>query len=244
MVFLHGLMGYGQNWRSVIRNFEDQFCILSFDQRGHGSSFQPEEGYQPENYAEDLNKILEELGWDKISLIGHSMGGRNAMQFTHTYPSKVEQLCIVDIGPDLNAAAIQKIEKIFDVAPGPFESKEEAKGLLFSSFSQVLANYLLANIEKKENGQFNWRFSKRGILESLYQGREKERWEEWKSINCPTLLIRGEKSEDLSPEIYQKMLDTNPNAEGIVIEGAGHWVHYERRKAFCTVLQAFLEKHS
>jgi len=66
LVFLHGLMGSGANWRKIVKEFSDQFQVLTFDQRGHGRSFQPENAYSPKDYSEDLLKILKELGWDKI----------------------------------------------------------------------------------------------------------------------------------------------------------------------------------
>src|SRR5512135_2152018 len=81
VVFLHGLMGSGVNWRKIAQSLEADYQVLIFDQRGHGRSFQPSSGYAPEDYANDLALILEELRWEKILLVGHSMGGRNALHF-------------------------------------------------------------------------------------------------------------------------------------------------------------------
>ncbi len=240
MVFLHGLMGYGQNWRSIARHFEKDYQVLTYDQRGHGKSFHPDSGYRPEDYAEDLRNITEELNWQDFILIGHSMGGRNAIEFAHLYPEKLRALVVVDIGPDYNPAAIAKIERIFQIAAAPFSSREEAKELFFEHFTENLANYLYANLEKKDD-LWNWRFSKHGVLESLYQGREKNRWQEWQSIKMPTLVIRGALSEDLTQKVYEKMLESNPHAQGSIIEGSGHWVHFEKREAFLAALESFLK---
>ncbi|MGZ3796576.1 MAG: alpha/beta fold hydrolase, partial [Pseudobdellovibrionaceae bacterium] len=56
-VFVHGLMGYSANWRKIISGLEATERILSFDQRGHGRSWKPSEGYAPEDYSEDILKI-------------------------------------------------------------------------------------------------------------------------------------------------------------------------------------------
>src|SRR5436305_14748609 len=88
LVFLHGVMGYSANWRRIARAFEHTHHVLVYDQRGHGRSFQPPTGYAPEDYASDLEKILDELGWGAIQLVGHSMGGRAALHFAYESPDR------------------------------------------------------------------------------------------------------------------------------------------------------------
>jgi len=241
LVFLHGLMGYAQNWRSVVRAFEKDYHILTYDQRGHGKSFHAQDSYSPENYAEDLRFLLDHLGWQKVILVGHSMGGRNALHFTYRYPDRVKALVIEDIGPEANRDGIERIENILANIGGPFETKEAAKNQIFSLYDPVLANYLFANMEEKPDGKVDWRFDKRGILESLYYGRERSRWEEVESLRCPCLVIRGGNSEDLSEEVLQKMLASNPRIKAHTIEGVGHWVHFEALEEFNRVLGAFLQ---
>ena len=99
LVFLHGLLGSAANWRRITPAFEENFQILTFDQRGHGKSFRPSEGYAPSDFAGDLKFLFDALGIPRASVVGHSMGGRNAMAFAHLYPQNVEKLVIEDIGP-------------------------------------------------------------------------------------------------------------------------------------------------
>lgn len=239
LVLLHGLMGYGQNWRTIARAFENDFQVLAYDQRGHGKSFQPAEGYSPADYADDLNKIITELGWNKIILVGHSMGGRNAMHFASLYPHKLVALVIEDIGPESSIESIQSLEQIIASVATPYSSKAEAKADLMAKHSPTLANFLLSSLEETE-GVVDWRLSKRGVLLSLYQGREKNHWNEWQSITTPTLVIRGEHSKDLSVTTYNEMLRKNPRAQGIEIPAAGHWVHFEQPQAVINSIKDFL----
>ena len=90
IVFVHGLMAFAANWRKIASRLENDFCCLIYDQRGHGRSFKPETGYSTKDFAMDLNKITSELGWSEFHLVGHSMGGRNAMVFAHLFPEKVK----------------------------------------------------------------------------------------------------------------------------------------------------------
>lgn len=235
-------MGYGKNWQSIAKVFSKDFHVLIYDQRGHGKSIQPDSGYGPEDFAQDLKHILEELSWDKIHLVGHSMGGRNAINFAYQWPNLVERLIIEDIGPETSDEAVQEIFDILDKADMPFSSKNEAKEHLFAVFSHnmVLANYLYANVEEKAENQVAWRFSESAIRQSVEQGRAKERWFELEALQMPTLVIRGELSEELSVEVFERMKACNSLITGVEIAQAKHWVHYDQTREFIRVIKAFL----
>lgn len=248
-VFVHGLMGYGQNWRRVITGLEKTERCFAYDQRGHGRSFQPESGYSPENYANDLKQIVDELGWEKFVLVGHSMGGRNVANFAARFPERVEKLVIEDIGPESNPNAHEYYEYLLNLVPTPFKSRDEARRYFFETFVneaktrenvQVMANYFYANMIEQADGSVNWRFSKQGIIESVRLGRSGDRWTEVANLKMPTLLVRGENSKELSRENYEQMLASNPFIEGVEIPGAGHWVHSDQPQAFIEALQKFV----
>jgi len=78
-VFLHGLMGYGMNWRRIATGLQQNDIALVFDQRGHGKSIKPVTGYAHEDYADDLELIRRDLVWEDFNFVGHSMGGSNAL---------------------------------------------------------------------------------------------------------------------------------------------------------------------
>jgi esterase len=249
LVFLHGLMGSGTNWRKITPGFVGDFQILLFDQRGHGRSFQPLSGYSPEDYASDIKKIVDELGWNKFHLVGHSMGGRNALVFADLHPQYIDKLVIEDIGPDLNHESGEKIKRLIDLVPVPFPSRSVARDFFQTTFleliknhsdSRVLSQYFYTNIAETANKQADWRFSKAGVFASLNEGRTVERWKELQNLIVPTLLIRGEHSKELYPEVYNNMLLANDNITGIVVPGAGHWVHAEKPLEFINILRKFL----
>ncbi|MCB0392928.1 MAG: alpha/beta hydrolase [Bdellovibrionales bacterium] len=242
LVFLHGLLGAGANWRRITPAFQESHQILLFDQRGHGRSFQPESGYSPESYSDDLEKILDELGWEKIQLVGHSMGGRNAMHFASQNASRVTKLVIEDIGPDGNREGSLRVERLVQSVPTPFDDKETARNFFREKFEdQALGQYLYSNIVQSPNGKFDWRFSKKGVLESLDRGRAKDRWPELESLKMPTLVVRGEFSNDLSRDVFEEMIRRNRNVTGIEIPNAGHWVHFDKPDEFIEALKSFLD---
>ncbi|MEQ1663796.1 MAG: alpha/beta hydrolase [Bdellovibrionales bacterium] len=269
IVFLHGVMGSGANWRKITPAFKNDYQVLTFDQRGHGWSFKPKEGYAPADYANDLMKILDELKWDKIILVGHSMGGRNALHFANRYPERVRALVVEDIGPQGNPKAMQKTIDMVEMVPTPFASKKHAKdyfsgafieelistsgdvkgvstGLVVAKMSyeqaRVLGQYFYTNIEVRTDGLADWRFSKNAILASLIKGHFEPNWEIVRTLNVPTLFVRGEWSEDFPKTEYEKLLTINPMVSGVEVAQSGHWIHYDQAEKFIQVLKEFLEK--
>jgi pimeloyl-ACP methyl ester carboxylesterase len=249
LVFLHGVMGFTANWRPIARAFEGEFQVLVFDQRGHGRSFQPAIGYGPDDYATDLEKILDELGWREVNLVGHSMGGRVALAFATRNPDRVTRLVIEDIGPQIHPYAADFVTGLLDAVPVPFASRKEAKEWFGSTFpvlfqdlknKEALGAYLYANLTENENNEAVWRFYEPGIRESLAQGRVETRWEEIEGLSMPTLLMRGEFSKDLPREMYEQILKVNPRIKGVEIPGAGHWIHSEQTALFIEALDRFL----
>ncbi|WP_374029285.1 alpha/beta fold hydrolase [Bdellovibrio bacteriovorus] len=248
-IFVHGLMGYGQNWRRIVSGLEAFERCLVYDQRGHGRSFQPAEGYTPEDYAHDLKLIVDELGWNNFILVGHSMGGRNVLQFASQYPEYLSHLVIEDIGPENNPQAHEYYEYLLNLVPSPFPTREEAKRYFFEDFVktaktrenvQVMANYFYSNMVEQPNGTVDWRFSKKAIIDSVRLGRGQDRWEAIAQLKVPTLLVRGANSRELSRENYEKMLASNSMIKGVEIPGAGHWVHSDQPQAFIETLKVFV----
>ncbi len=238
-------MGSGANWRRVVPQFQKSYQVLTYDQRGHGWSFKPEKGYAPEDYSLDLKLILDELNWSKISLIGHSMGGRNALHFAQKYPQRLEALVIEDIGPQGNLAAMEKTIQMVEEVPVPFASKLEAKKYFDGEFtrahSHILAQYFYTNIESRADGTADWRFSKNAILSSLRLGHFQPRWDAVRDLTVPTLFIRGERSQDLPKDEFLKVLALkNPHVRGVEVPNAGHWVHFDNPDGFITVVSEFL----
>jgi esterase len=250
LVFLHGVMGSAANWRRIIKDFEADFEILAYDQRGHGRSFQPASGYELRDFAEDLAHILTELNWEQIYLVGHSMGGRNALKFTELYKQRVKKLVIEDIGPERSSGSVSRIERLLDLVPTPFSSRTQAReffqntypGLIgFYSQPEALSRFFYSNITEKENGQSDWRFAKEAILQSMRLGRQEDLWNTFRSLDMPTLLIRGANSDDLPRPTFERMLKENPHVQGIEIADSGHWVHFDQPEAFIAALKTFFE---
>lgn len=245
LVFLHGLLGNGQNWLPIAREFEKDYTILLLDQRGHGKSHHPQ-SYHPKDFAQDLKSVLDELGWSKVNIVGHSLGGRVGIYFASKFSNYIDSLVIEDMGPQKTGSASSSMQDMLNFVPIPFKSRSEAKDFFETKFKPkygaVLSGYLYSNIERKEDDSFNWRFSLKGVLECIKIGQIEDFWQLYKEINAKTLVIRGERSEHLPLNIFQEMLSKNENVEGVQIPDSGHWVHFDQKDLFVEALKKFLLK--
>lgn len=251
LVFLHGLMGFLNNWGSVTRRLSSKYQCLVYDQRGHGKSMKPNSGYHPRDFAEDLKQILDALGWASINLVGHSMGGRNALYFSYLYPQMLKSLVIEDIGPDGNPDNFKYYEKMLGTIPAPFGAKPEVQSYFEHRFAsefttkedpKTIVPFLMANLGEKPDGQIDWKFSKQAIIDSVKQGRSEDVWPLIDQISMPTLYLRGENSKDLEKSVFEQVLKRNPLVEGIEIPDAGHWIHSDQPEAFSKELEVFLDR--
>lgn len=244
LIFLHGIMGQGRNWGSIARKFSKNFQCLVYDQRGHGKSFHPEQGFQLDDFSNDLEDLLNHLGWtEPVYLVGHSMGGRVVLNFAVQNPDWIKKLVIVDISPAASWETMAGILEKLDFVPTPFADRDQARAFMESQFLQKYPNKMImeffySSLVSRPEG-LNWVFSKPFIRQVLESSRFKDYWSEFKSLRCPTLYLRGGQSQDLQESEFIQVLENNSNIQGWTVEGAGHWVHAEKPMETLRIIEKF-----
>ncbi|HPB97500.1 MAG: Soluble epoxide hydrolase [Deltaproteobacteria bacterium ADurb.Bin207] len=99
LVFFHGLNNNAWSWARVASLFAPKRRILALDSRGHGHTAAPASGYSLEDTTQDIKAVFDTLGLDTVDLAGHSWGGKVAMHFTCTHPTRVHRLALADPVP-------------------------------------------------------------------------------------------------------------------------------------------------
>lgn len=244
LVFLHGLMGFAANWGKIWPHFESNYKVLVFDQRGHGRSTKPQTGYSPEEYAADLHELLSFLGWERAHIIGHSMGGRVALQFAHNYPEQTASLTMEDSGAEANPSRVHWITNLLGKIPTPFPDREAAKKFFTTEFKDdpMTGSFLHANLETLADQTLNWRFHAPGMIETVEKGRAQDATKIFQDLQIPILLVRGGKSVEFPANEATRMEKLNSRAKLVTIPGAGHYVHAEKPTEFSAALSAFLQE--
>ncbi len=243
VVLLHGLMGFSANWGKIWPELHSRRPVLVLDQRGHGKSHKPKTGYTPTDYARDLKLLLDQLGWAKVHIVGHSMGGRVALRFCSLFPERAVSLTMEDSGTDSRPERVSWIQELLASIPTPFATREEAKSYFAENFKNdpMTGGFLHMNLEPQQDGTLDWRFFAPGMIETIETGRATDANREFSKLNLPTLIVRGARSTEF-PALEAKHMATRPLTSLVTIEGAGHFVHAEQPLAFTKALAVFLEQ--
>jgi len=240
LVILHGLFGSLDNWMSLAKKLGEDFEVFIVDARNHGQSPHSEE-FNYDIMADDVYEFLMQHNIIDPVILGHSMGGKTAMQFAMNYPTILSKLIVVDIAPKpypIHHRTI--IDGLFSLDFNIIKSRKEAGLQLSKSINEIgIRQFLLKNLHWIEKEQLSWRFNLPIIndqIESIGQGLQNIR-----SFEKQTLFIRGEKSNYILESDYQNIKTTFENCKIETIKGAGHWVHAENPQALLSILLHFLE---
>ena len=240
-VILHGLFGSSDNWFTLSKLFGEKFKVYAVDQRNHGRSPHSDE-FNYRVMAEDINNLLVHEGLNSVHLLGHSMGGKTAMQFALTHPEKVDKLVVVDIAPKAYPPKHDKIfEAMFALKLHNYKTRTE----LDAALSQQISDYavrqlLLKNVVRGNENNFSWGIDI-GSIHKNYD-RVNEAIGTTKQFSKPALFIRGSRSSYITESDIDQIKAVFPNVELVTIDGAGHWVHAEAPKEFSEAVMEFLAK--
>jgi pimeloyl-ACP methyl ester carboxylesterase len=248
ILLLHGFMVHAHVWDDFAQIFRTRYHVIALDQRGHGESQWSEDGaYSLDNHFSDIANLIELLDLKRLILVGHSMGGRNALFYTACNPNRVEQLILVDIRPGNDPKSSKALKNLLNHIPLQADSVEEVvkKVCTLSSYlSKEICHHIIAHGFKKiSNGKLVPKFDIRMIhqLEKVDYDTE-DLWPFLKNIICRSLVIRGKRSSFLSKKVAQQICRFIPNAELREIPESTHFPAQENPIVFNKVISDFLNQ--
>ena len=242
LIILHGLFGSLDNWATLARRFADHFHVLAYDARNHGRSFHDDE-FTYAAMAEDLAEFMHSQNIARAHILGHSMGGKTAMQFAATTPERVGKLVVVDISPGAYGNRHDAIlEAMNAIDPGSLRSRDEADNALASGIpDHATRQFIMKNLARNERGGFRWKLNL-PVLTARY-GETGRALPPGTRCDCPTLFVRGERSTYLTDDDMGMIATMFPQSRLATITGAGHWVHADNPDAlYGAVVQFLLEE--
>jgi esterase len=242
LVVLHGLFGLSDNWDTLARRFaEAGYDVIVPDMRNHGRSGHSET-MSYEAMSDDLLELLDGLGLQASHLLGHSMGGKAAMQFAFDYPERIDKLIIADISPEASGNRVhdQLIEMMCSAELEKRTSRKEVEVYLAEKVpSERIRLFLLKNVYWKDKSTLGWRMNLKVIRNSLD--------EIFRGIDAPwpyggsVLFLRGEQSDYITDESTPLIHDMFPGAELRIIKNGTHWLHADNPDDFAREVLAFLK---
>lgn len=239
LVILHGLLGSSRNWQTAGRDLAARFHVLALDLRNHGESpHAPTMSY--EEMVADVVAWLDGHGLERVTLMGHSMGGKVAMLLACRHPGRVERLIVVDIAPKdyFWPGHRQSFAAMNELNLSDLHSRAEAEMRFEARVPNWgMRKFLTTNLERGTDGKWKWQINLPVVTAAL-PALEKNPLGEGDRFAGPALFTPGEKSNYVKAGDHAVIRAHFPAARIEVVSECGHNPHMEAREVFvATVLR-------
>ena len=243
LMLVHGFGNDAHIWDDFAPVAAPHYRVLALDLRGHGDSAWALHGeYEYAHYVADLDALTQNLGIERIILVGHSLGGRVAMLYAAAHPEQMAGLVIVDSAPELDARGTTRIQLDVGQHRDPsFGSVSEYETMLLHSYPEAQPHAIKRmarhGLKQREDGRYILKMDpalrgavggQSAALQERAQAEERirdELWDALKSVRCPTLVVRGAASDIMSADVADKMVeDSLAQGQLAVVGQAGHSV--------------------
>jgi esterase len=238
LVIAHGLYGSARNWAGMARRLSSGREVIAVDMRNHGTSPRATvQGYA--DMAADLAEVLAGLG-PGTDLLGHSMGGKAAMQMALTHPGPLRRLVVADIAPvAYGHDQSRHAEAMLGLDLTGLTTRGEADRRLAAVVTDpALRAFFLQSLDLSAPGGPRWRLNLPVLLAEMpgivgWPGTGG-------SFPGPALFLSGADSGYVRPEHRPAIRALFPKSRFARIPGAGHWLHAEAPEAFAETVEVFL----
>ena len=238
LLIAHGLFGSGRNWGVIARRLADRRQVMAVDMRNHGTS--PRAGSQSyPDMAEDLAQVIRAHG-GPMDVMGHSMGGKAAMQLALTHGDLIRRLVVADIAPvayDHDQSAHIHAMRTLDLTG--LASRGEADRRLSATIPDpALRAFFLQSLDLKADPP-EWRLNLDVLAAEMpkivgWPGTQGQ-------FDHPTLFLAGSESHYVKPDYRDTIRTLFPKARFAKLSGAGHWLHADKPREFEDTVRAFLD---
>jgi esterase len=239
-IILHGLFGQSDNWNTFAKQIsEEGYEVYTVDQRNHGLS-PHSTTWDYHSMSSDIEQLMASLQLKKCILLGHSMGGKTAMQFALEHSGLLDKLIVADISPRYylphHKAVLQGLQAVdFKI----IKTRKEAEHILSQYINDNgTRQFLLKNIYWKTNGEMDWRFNLDIINKEIENVGKAIQADDHCEI--PTLFIRGERSDYILDSDLELIKEIFPRSYIETIPNAGHWIHAEQPQSFLKCIMDFI----
>ena len=242
LFILHGFLGMLDNWKTLGGRFaEEGFEVHLIDQRNHGQSFWSDD-FNYDLLSDDLKNYMDHYQIGSAIILGHSMGGKTAMQFACSHPSLTKKLIVADIGPKYYPPHHRSIiDGLMALTPEDLSSRSKADDALKKNITNFSTRqFLLKNLYWIEKGKLAFRINLKVLSEKMDEVGEDSIASE--IYDGPTLFLKGDKSKYIVEGDLSEFKKNFPMAQLETINNAGHWLHAENPDQFFEKSMSFIKQ--
>lgn len=255
VILLHGYGETAAAWDEVAVDLGRDFRVIALDLRGHGQSGRAtDRDYTRASQVEDIGALVEALNLRTVTMVGHAMGGADAIAYAAEHPEIVTALVAIETAPEVLRSGIEKMRRLLGAAD-TFPTLDSAAAIFHefypTSTTEQIERRLHACLTPTEDGAFRWAFdpvfldpTARPPDADPGQRRMANLWDSVERIQCPTLIVRGTDTDMVTPEAIQRLHRRMPGSRVSLIEESGHSVPTDQPAALAQHIREFLQSLS
>ena len=241
LLIIHGLFGSLDNWMSLAKQWSKDHFVLTIDVRNHGRSFH-KDSMTFEEICDDILEVLDSESIKKVDVIGHSMGGKIAMDFAANHPSRLNKLIIVDVAPYEYSPHHSEVFNMLDkLEINSYSSRQDIEMAIRDDLKdEGVVQFISKNVRRNEyTHHFEWKFNY-PVLRREYEYLITRIPSQ--GFNGNVLFIGGDRSNYINKETSGRIFDLYPNFELEYVSDSGHWVHVDNPTEFYNKVNDFINK--
>jgi pimeloyl-ACP methyl ester carboxylesterase len=253
IVLIHGIAESSMTWRAVMPSLAEHYTVIAPDLLGHGRSAKPRGDYSLGAYASGIRDLLAVLGRERVSLVGHSLGGGVAMQFAYQFPEWAQRLVLVasgglgkEVSPFLKAVTLPGAEYVLPLLPHrrireavewPGAIARRAGWRPNDTLAEVWRSYTTLT---DRHGQMAFIHTVRSVIDIAGQ-RVSAHDRLYLAAAMPTLIVWGDHDRVIPVAHAYRAAEAMQGARLEIIEGAGHFLPWRNADRFLAILEDFLK---
>ena len=248
MLCVHGGAAHAHWFDFIAPGFTADYHVRAIDQRGHGDSAwdaSPAPDYSYQRYAADINAVVEQLDLRDFILVGHSMGGVVSTVYSATYPGRAKAFILIDSTicmPPERIASMQAVgnrEGRHYATQQEFLANYKVRPAGSTAAPEVIRHLALSSGRQFEDGRWRYKVDRR-----IYAMRERmDSFPYWNQIKIPALLVKGDRSPRITPEVIAEVISRAPQVEVAEVANSDHHVTLDNPVGFIRVMSEFINKN-
>lgn len=249
IVFLHGFTGSTATWHTIISLLEGKIHAVTIDLWGHGRSDSPKNSadYSMERQIEALEQLVSQLGLTQFTLVGYSMGGRTALGYAVSHPSRIQQLVLESASPGLKTESerVDRMKRDAQLADRLMHERLEDFVDFWENLALFDSQKSLPARQKEAVRKERLDQNTQGLANSLLgigTGSQPSYWSLLKDQAYPVILVTGSLDSKFETIAFE-MKNLLPAARHVTVQDAGHAIHVEKPQEFATIIDELVKQN-
>lgn len=244
-IFLHGITSNAAVWDPQLHALKGELRCVAVDQRGHGLSDKPASGYAAKDLAADVVALIRSLNCGPAFVVGHSLGARNGVEAAVMAPDLVRAVVAIDFTPYIETEVFDQLAARVSGGDRLFGSRKEIEEYLrerYPLMPREAVSVRASSAYAEVTGGFR-PLASPDAMKQAAEGLREDLVPAFRSVSCPTLIVRGALSKLVSEAALEKTRKLRPDLPVLVVDGVDHYVNEEAPEIMSRAIRDFTSRN-